>query len=62
VKHLPREVYAKLSGLERYKRFNFPARRGYDIFEEVGEEAVRKIGVEEGPNNLVKFPIYNRVM
>lgn len=57
VKQLPDEAYARLSGLERHKRFNFPARWGYDIFEEVGEEAARKTGVAEGPNNLVKFTI-----
>jgi diketogulonate reductase-like aldo/keto reductase len=57
VKHLPEDAYARLSSLERHKRFNFPARWGYDIFEEVGEDAVREIGVAEGPNNLVKFTI-----
>lgn len=57
VKYLPEDAYARLSSLERHKRFNFPARWGYDIFEEVGEDAVREIGVAEGPNNLVKFTI-----
>lgn len=50
VRYLPEDAYARQSGLERHKRFNFPARWGYAIVEEVGE-VVRKVGIEEGPNN-----------
>ncbi|EED23702.1 aldehyde reductase I (ARI), putative [Talaromyces stipitatus ATCC 10500] len=55
VKYLLEEDYARLSGLERHKRFNFPARWGTDIFHEIGEETARKIGDAEGPRNLIKF-------
>lgn len=54
---LPDEAMAKLNALERHKRFNFPARWGYDIFDEVGEEQCAKIAKEEGPSNLQKFKI-----
>lgn len=57
VKTLPDDAYAKLTGLERHKRFNFPANWGYDIFEEVGEEAVRKAAVAAGPANKIKFTV-----
>lgn len=57
VKYLPEDAYARPSGLERHKRFNFPARWGNAIVEEVGEEVVRKVGIEEGPNKSVKFTI-----
>ena len=57
VKTLPDSVYAKLNGLERHKRFNFPVIWGYDIFEEVGNEAVRKAAVAAGPANKTKFTV-----
>ncbi|KAJ5249705.1 hypothetical protein N7489_000115 [Penicillium chrysogenum] len=57
VKTLPDSAYAKLTDLERHKRFNFPANWGYDIFEEVGQEAVRKAAVEAGPANKIKFTV-----
>ncbi|CAI7633755.1 unnamed protein product [Penicillium viridicatum] len=57
VKSLPDGPYAKLTGLERHKRFNFPANWGYDIFEEVGQEAVRKAAIAAGPANKIKFTV-----
>jgi diketogulonate reductase-like aldo/keto reductase len=57
VKYLPEDAFAKLSSLERHKRFNFPARWGVDIFHEIGDEAARKAAVDEGPLNLTKFTI-----
>lgn len=57
VKSLPDDAYAKLTGLERHKRFNFPANWGSDIFEEVGEEAVRKAAVAAGHANKIKFTV-----
>ncbi|KAJ6183711.1 hypothetical protein N7519_005012 [Penicillium mononematosum] len=57
VKTLPDGAYAKLTGLERHKRFNFPANWGYDIFEEVGQEAVRKAAIAAGPANKIKFTV-----
>lgn len=57
VKTLPDEAFAKLTGLERHKRFNFPANWGYDIFEEAGEEAVRKAAIAAGPANKIKFTV-----
>jgi hypothetical protein len=43
--------------LERHKRFNFPARWGSDIFEEAGEEKVKVIAKEAGPENKTKFTV-----
>jgi diketogulonate reductase-like aldo/keto reductase len=57
VKSLPEDAYAKLTGLERHKRFNFPANWGYDIFEEAGEESVRKAALAAGPANKLKFTV-----
>ncbi|CAG8139163.1 unnamed protein product [Penicillium nalgiovense] len=57
VKTLPDGAYAKLTGLERHKRFNFPANWGYDIFEEAGQEAVRKAAIAAGPANKIKFTV-----
>jgi diketogulonate reductase-like aldo/keto reductase len=57
VRTLSDDAYGKLTGLERHRRFNFPAIWGVDIFEETGEEAVRKIAVEAGPANKEKFTV-----
>lgn len=57
VKALPNAAFSKLNSLERHKRFNFPAIWGYDIFEEVGDEAVRKAAVAAGPANKTKFTV-----
>ncbi|OAL26623.1 hypothetical protein AYO20_10047 [Fonsecaea nubica] len=54
---LPDDVMEKLNALERNKRFNFPARWGYDIFDELGDEQVAKIAKESGPENLQKFTV-----
>lgn len=57
VKELPPRAFAKLNELERHKRFNFPARWGYDIFGEKGDEAVKKIAQEAGEENKTKFVV-----
>ena len=57
VKELPQDAFEALSGLERHKRFNTSARWGFDIFEEVGEEKARKIGLESAAENLEKFTV-----
>ncbi|KAK9489882.1 NADP-dependent oxidoreductase domain-containing protein [Lipomyces doorenjongii] len=43
---LPEKEFEELNSLERHKRFNFPAHWGSDIFEEVGEEHVKKAAKE----------------
>lgn len=55
VTELPKEAFDKLSGLERHKRYNWQSRWGFDIFEELGEEEVKRIAKETGPENLQKF-------
>ncbi|KAH6887434.1 NADP-dependent oxidoreductase domain-containing protein [Thelonectria olida] len=55
VKELPREAFDKLNGLERNKRYNWQTRWGYDIFQELGEEEVKRVARETGPENLEKF-------
>lgn len=57
VKELPQAAFDGLNGLEKHKRFNFPAVWGVDIFDEAGEEAVRKIAEESGAGNKKKFTI-----
>ncbi len=57
IKHLPDDAFATLSALERHKRFNFPAFWGYDIFEEVGEEAVQKAALDAAAVNITKFTV-----
>jgi diketogulonate reductase-like aldo/keto reductase len=57
VNALPEDVMAQLDGMEKHKRFNFPANWGYDIFDEAGEEAVKKAAREAAPTNKVKFTV-----
>jgi diketogulonate reductase-like aldo/keto reductase len=57
VKEIPSEQFKKLNDLERHKRFNFPARWGYDIFEEAGEEKVKTAAKEAGEENKTKFTV-----
>lgn len=57
VKELPSDAFNKLNALERHKRFNFPARWGYDIFGEKGDDAVKKIAQEAGEENKTKFTV-----
>lgn len=54
---LPDWAMKELNGLERHKRFNFPARWGVDIFDEAGTDAVRKIAQESGAENKTKFVV-----
>ncbi|KAH8196121.1 hypothetical protein TruAng_009720 [Truncatella angustata] len=55
VQELSQETFAQINNLERHKRFNVQARWGYDIFEELGDDAVERIARETGPENLEKF-------
>lgn len=57
VKELPKDVFEELSGLERHKRFNQQSRWGFDIFEELGEEKVRKIAEDAAEENKEKFTV-----
>ncbi|KAF1968931.1 Aldo/keto reductase [Bimuria novae-zelandiae CBS 107.79] len=51
------DAFEKLNGLERHKRFNQQTRWGYDIFEEIGEDKVRKIAEDLAQENLTKFTV-----
>jgi diketogulonate reductase-like aldo/keto reductase len=55
VRRLPDEAFIRLNNLERHKRFNFPVLWGCDIFDEAGDEAVRKAARAAGPSNRIKF-------
>lgn len=57
VKGLPSDAYAELNSLEKHKRFNFPARWGYDIFDEAGEDTVKKAAKEAAQENKTKFTV-----
>jgi len=39
---LPQEVFDKITALDRHHRYNFPARLGVDIFDEVSQESLKK--------------------
>jgi diketogulonate reductase-like aldo/keto reductase len=54
---IPDGQMAELNALERHKRFNFPARWGFDIFDEAGEEEVKRIAREAGEENKTKFTV-----
>ncbi|EEU36822.1 uncharacterized protein NECHADRAFT_42143 [Fusarium vanettenii 77-13-4] len=55
VSELPQDAFKQLNDLERNKRYNWQTRWGYDIFQELGEEEVKKVARETGPENLEKF-------
>ncbi|KAJ5344667.1 aldehyde reductase I (ARI) [Penicillium brevicompactum] len=57
VRELSEDAFAKLTLLERHKRFNFPAIWGYDILEEAGEETVCKAALEASPANKIKLTV-----
>jgi len=57
VKELPAEAIEKLDSLSRHKRFNFPARWGYDIFDEAGQDSVRKAALAAAEENKSKFTV-----
>lgn len=38
---LPEEAFDKLNKLEKHHRYNFPARWGVDIYDEVGDESAK---------------------
>jgi diketogulonate reductase-like aldo/keto reductase len=54
---LPEWAMEELNALERHKRFNFPARWGFDIFDEAGKDTVRKIAEDAGEENKTKFVV-----
>lgn len=43
---IPDAEFEELNALERHKRFNFPSQWGYDIFDEAGEEKVKKAALD----------------
>lgn len=55
VRELSSGAFAEINALERHKRFNGWAKWGCDIFQELGDEEVRRIAREAGPENLTKF-------
>lgn len=57
VRELSPDAFAAVDALERHKRFNVQARWGYDIFEELGDDTVKRIAKEAGPENLQKFNV-----
>lgn len=57
VKELPSDAFEQLNALERKKRYNWQTRWGYDIFQELGEDEVKRVARETGPENLEKFGV-----
>lgn len=53
---LPKWAMEELDGLEKEKRFNFPA-RWVDIFDEVGEETVKRAAQDAGDENKTMFVV-----
>lgn len=54
---IPEEQMQELFALERHKRFNFPARWGFDIFDEAGEQSVKKAALDAAEENKTKFTV-----
>ncbi|KAF2023055.1 Aldo/keto reductase [Setomelanomma holmii] len=57
VKALPKDAFEELSGLERRKRFNQQSRWGFNIYEELGQNKVRKIAEDCAKDNKEKFGV-----
>ncbi|KAH8177284.1 aldo/keto reductase family protein [Sarocladium implicatum] len=57
VSELPSDVFAKLNGMERNKRFNWQSRWGFDIFQELGDAEVQRIAREAAEENKTKFTV-----
>lgn len=57
VKELPQDIFDTLTALEQHKRFNTQAHWGSDIFEELGDDTVKKIARDAGPEHLKKFTV-----
>lgn len=57
VSELAPDVFEKLTGLERNKRFNWQSRWGYDIFQELGDAEVKKIAQDAAEENKTKFTV-----
>lgn len=58
VKELPKKSFEGLNALSRHKRFNFPGSRwGFDIFDEWGDEKVKKAAEAAGEENKKKFTV-----
>ncbi|KAK7408953.1 hypothetical protein QQX98_008897 [Neonectria punicea] len=55
VKELPQDAFDQLNALERHKRYHWMTRWGVDIFQELGDEEVKRVARELGPDNLEKF-------
>ena len=57
VSELPSDVFEKLNGMERNKRFNWQSRWGVDIFQELGDAEVKKIAQDAAEENKTKFTV-----
>ncbi|RFU77422.1 gcy [Trichoderma arundinaceum] len=55
VKQLPQNAFDELNALERNKRYNWQSQWGFDIFQEIGEEEIKRIAKEAGPENIKRF-------
>ena len=51
VQELPEDVFAKLTAMEKNKRFNWQSRWGFDIFQELGPEKTKQLGREVAEEN-----------
>lgn len=54
---IPEEQFKELNALERHKRYNFPAHWGFDIFDEAGEEVIKKAAKDAGEGNKTRFTV-----
>lgn len=57
VKHLSKETFEALNGLERHLRFNTCKNWGDDIFDEFGEEGARQNALDAAESNKEKFTV-----
>ena len=55
VKHLTPEVFEAINKFEMHHRYNYPARWGYDVFDEVPAAEAKRMARDLGPENLQIF-------
>ncbi|GIZ49753.1 hypothetical protein CKM354_001278000 [Cercospora kikuchii] len=55
VTELSPEIFDAVTSLEKHHRYNFPARWGWNVFDELEEADVKRLARENGASNLALF-------
>lgn len=57
IKELSDEVFSALNALERHHRYNYPARWGYNVFDELSNEEVEQEAQKMSQSNIQLFAV-----